>query len=191
MLMTKKLAIFLFLVASACTTAAPTKGIIAKNPAPTIAPPNQEAALVRNLLITLQRRSIAQGVEFCGFVGTDRTGRLVLSEPVRGDQASCRPRAPQNIQIITASYHTHGGYSPDYLGELPSPEDVAGDREMGINGYVSTPGGRFWFIDSAAGQLMQICGFGCLPNDARFQRGGDGPIAASYSFATLIRRHAG
>lgn len=183
---TKKLVILLFLAASACTTAAPTKGIVA----PTITPPSQEAALVRNLLIKLQHASIEQGVEFCGFVGTNPAGKLVLSEPVRGDQASCLPRAPRNIQIITASYHTHGGYSPDYLGELPSPEDVAGDFQMGINGYVSTPGGRLWFIDYRARQLIQICGFGCLPNDARFQRGGDGPIAQSYSFAALSHRHA-
>lgn len=189
-----KLSVLIFVGVSACTTAPPTKGHISKpgDGATQTAPisiPTDEAALVRSLLTELQFVSIQQGVEFCGFVGTNSTGRLVVSKPVRGDKASCLPEYPRNISIITASYHTHGGYDPEYLGELPSPSDVAGDLEMGVNGYVSTPGGRFWYIDSQSRQLTQICGFGCLPNDGRFPRGGDGPIAETYTFASLSRRH--
>ncbi len=183
----KSLVLGLFFVAGACTTTAlPPKG-----PVPPQTPPpaiNGEAALVQSLLSELQKASIQQGVEYCGYVGRAKSGELVLSKPTRGDTASCLPAEPRNIARITASYHTHGGFDPAYTGELPSTDDVDGDYAMNINGYVSTPAGRFWFVDTTRQVIVQLCGFGCLPQDPRFKRGDDGPIAQQYSFKELSLR---
>ncbi len=147
-----------------------------------------EVALVKQVLSELQRPSIRENVEFCGFIGYDKAGRLIASPAARGDEASCLADDPVNIVIITASYHTHGAWSLDYSGEIPSGNDVEADEAMGIDGYVSTPGGRLWYIDTTDMEVSQICGFGCLPRDRRFQRGGDGHIAQSYTYEDLIQR---
>jgi hypothetical protein len=39
---------------------------------------------------------------------------------------------------------------------------MLGDMEEGVNGYVATPGGRFWYIDGDRGVATQICGPGAL-----------------------------
>ena len=183
----KSLALGLFLAAGACTTTA----LPPKAPATPKAPPatiGGEAALVQSLLAELQKASIQQGVEYCGYVGRAKSGELVLSKPTRGDTASCLPAEPRNIAQITASFHTHGGFDAAYTGELPSTDDVEGDYAMKINGYVSTPAGRFWFVDTTRRVIVQLCGFGCLPNDSRFTRGDDGPIAQQYTFKELALR---
>lgn len=157
-------------------------------PATAQAQAREEVALVKRVLAELQRPSIRQNVEYCGYIGYDNAGRLVASEATRGDEASCLADDPRNIAVITASYHTHAAFSPDYSGEIPSGEDVEGDEAMGIDGYVSTPGGRLWYVDTTDMVISQLCGFGCLPRDGRFQRGGDGLIAQSYTYKELVRR---
>ena len=147
-----------------------------------------EVALAKQVLAGLQRVSIRQNVEYCGYLGYTSGGRLVASEATRGSVAACTATATGLIAEITASYHTHAAYSAAYTGEIPSGDDLNGDAALGINGYVSTPGGRLWFLNTAAMEITQICGFGCLPRDGRFRRGAEGRIAERYSYAQLIRR---
>ncbi len=147
----------------------------------------QEVALAKQILGDLQRPSIRQNVEYCGYLGYDRGGKLTASKPTRGDEASCLADDPLNIAVITASYHTHGAFSEDYFGEIPSGDDMEGDEEMGIDGYVSTPGGRLWYVDTTEMETWQICGIGCLARDARFRPGADGRIRQSYSYKQLVR----
>ena len=87
---------------------------------------------------------------------------------------------------VLASLHTHGAYDPVVPAEFPTVLDMESDAREGVNGYVSTPGGRLWFIDSRAMVAIQICGLGCLPQDPDFHAGDDGPIARRYTHAQLV-----
>lgn len=144
-----------------------------------------EVAVARRAFEAIQPVSLRENVEYCGAIGRDRTGRLVASQAARGRIDSCMSHDPSELVVITASYHTHGGYSPEYFNELPSMDDVNGDLAEGIDGYVATPGGRIWFVDTSARRIRQICGLGCLPQAANFVVGSDGPIQQIYSFAEL------
>ena len=155
---------------------------------PATAQSTAEVELVKKTLAKLQRPSIRENVEYCGYIGLDRQGNLVASRATRGDAASCLSVDPKNIRVITASYHTHAAYSPDYSGEIPSGQDVEGDEEMGIDGYVSTPGGRLWYVDTTDMVISQLCGFGCLPRDGRFEQGADGKFQQSYTYKELVYR---
>jgi len=52
------------------------------------------------------------------------------------------------LDIIFASYHTHGAFSPDYSSELPSGDDMESDEAEGIDEWVATPDGRPCYIDT-------------------------------------------
>ena len=150
--------------------------------------PTDEVALVRSVFATLQLRSIAENVEYCGYIGYDADGTLVATPAVRGEEASCLPADPVELDVVVASYHTHGGFSPDYTNEVPSIDDYEGDEAEGIDGYVATPGGRLWYIDTMDEEISQICGLGCLPSDPTFQRGSDGVISQSYTYDELVTK---
>lgn len=166
------------LVLSACTP----------QPAARVSQNSDEVAVARQVFANIQPSSLRGNVEYCGVIGFDNLGRLVASPATRGRIDSCLPDTPAFIFDATASYHTHGGYSPDYFNELPSVEDVRADLADGVDGYVATPGGRIWFVDISARRISQICGLGCLPQAANFVVGSNGPIAQSYSFTELAQK---
>jgi hypothetical protein len=56
---------------------------------------------------------------------------------------------------------------------------MEGDADEGIDGYVATPGGRLWYIDTVDMVASQLCGIGCLPRDPKFVAGQNGEIALS------------
>lgn len=154
---------------------------------PALAQTAAELAFVKKLLFKLQVPSIAENVEYCGFIGYDSMGRLIASQAIRGEYASCASASPRHIKTVTASYHTHAGYSDNHIGEIPSGVDVDGDKRLGIDGYVSTPGGRLWHIDTSRMIISQVCGYGCLPKDRRFVKGSGGKIPQSYTYKELLR----
>lgn len=151
---------------------------------------SSEVTLVSSILADLQLVSFAQNIEYCGYVGFNTDGQLIASKPTRGDEGSCLADDPYHIKVITASYHTHGGHSFDYINEVPSGEDMEGDADEGIDGYVATPGGRLWYIDSVDMIASQLCGIQCLPVDPAFVEGENGHIAESYSYYDLVIRLA-
>ena len=128
----------------------------------------EELAFARTHLGQLQARSLRTGREYCGFFGYDGTGRLVAVKARPGGAASCTAIWPHPRIRVFASYHTHGAWDADADGEVPSVEDMQGDMADGIHGYLSTPGGRFWFIDGPKGVARQICGPGCLAIDPAY-----------------------
>ena len=148
-------------------------------PTAMIAQQADEVALVKGIYETLNSTSIAQNVEYCGYVGFNADGQLIASKPTFGNVDSCLADDPKCIEIITASYHTHGGHSPDYFNEVPSSADMEGDADEGIDGYVATPSGRLWYIDTVDMVASQLCGIGCLPCDPKFVAGQNGEIALS------------
>ena len=147
-----------------------------------------EVAFIKAQLNALQPRSIAENREYCGFLGILPNGDYAISPARRGAPAGCTPdNPPGNLRVI-ASYHTHAAYAPRYDSEVPSSTDLEGDISEGINGYVSTPGGRLWFNDAAAQRTVQICGVGCLFSDPRFQPERVLVVGESYSLAGLRAR---
>lgn len=161
-------------------------GLLACLPLTAFAQP-AEVALIRKTFAWLNPISIAEKVEFCGYVGFDANGELAISEPTRGDEASCLADEPTELEIVLASYHTHGQFSPDYFNEVPSVTDIEGDEDEGIDGWVATPGGRLWFVDTTDMVVSQICGIGCLPADPNFVAGDMGRIAQSYRYTELVK----
>jgi len=146
----------------------------------------EEAAVARKVLTNIQPKSISENVEYCGVIGLNAGGKIVASLPTRGDEGSCLASLNSNIVVETASYHTHGAYSPDYVNEVPSVDDIDADVAEGVDGYIATPSGRFWYNDTEAEEVFQICGPGCLPSDPQFVRGSDGEIYQSYSYSELV-----
>lgn len=148
---------------------------------------NAEVAFMKAQMSALQPRSIAEDREYCGYLGRLANGDFAISPPKRGQPAGCTPNNPPSNMRVIASYHTHAAYAPRYDSEVPSSTDLEGDISEGINGYVSTPGGRLWFTDGAAQSTTQICGIGCLAADPRFKPEPN-PVRQTYTLADLRQR---
>lgn len=128
-----------------------------------------EHFFAHQFLDQMQERTFSTGREFCGYFGYDKTGKLVATKPNRGREASCRTRRiPRSLDVF-ASYHSHGTYSPDYENERPSLDDMMSDIEQELDGYIATPGGRVWFVDSSNEVAIQLCGIDCILSDPNFR----------------------
>ncbi|OSP56603.1 DUF4329 domain-containing protein [Pseudoruegeria sp. SK021] len=150
-----------------------------------------EVAAASSYLSRLQAVSFASNHEYCGVLGYRFDGVIVAIRASEGTRFSCTSGyAPKEVRVF-ASYHTHGAYDVGYDGEVPSVADVLDDMDMGVDGYIATPGGRLWFVDGETGNSRQICGRGCLPVDPHFQPETYGPVLPSYTLATLRRREGG
>ena len=145
-----------------------------------------ELAFATDVLASLQLRSFAGNREYCGYLGLDAEGRLVATPAVAGGEASCSlPRVPAGISVL-ASFHTHSTYSPYYASEWPTAQDIATDRVSGIDGYISTPGGRLWHVDTDTMTVRLLCGAGCLPQDPRYDSAQDGPLRPVMTYRDLV-----
>ena len=106
--------------------------------------------LALRTLDALQHTSIAENREYCGYLGVDASGQVAATPAVPGTVDSCLPVDPPAAFEIYASYHTHGAYSPDEDSEVPSYEDLQGDIEEGVDGYIATPGQLWaWFCTTS------------------------------------------
>lgn len=144
-----------------------------------------EIRFAKKWLADLQQQSFNQNREYCGYFGYSSSGRFAATRPQAGRQDSCDLIWTTKMQIF-ASYHTHGAFDRESYSEFPSALDMETDRQDGIDGYISTPGGRLWFIDSQRMVGQQICGLGCLPQDRNFMPGLDGRIHNSYSYQDIL-----
>jgi len=161
-------------------------------PCAAAAQPAGELAAARDGLMQLQARSFNENREYCGYIGQMPDGRYMATEVTRGGVDSCLSRGDESRFVaVTASFHTHGGFDPDADSEVPSVDDLRGDMEEGVNGYVATPGGRLWFNDWRAGVAHLVCGLGCVGQDPRFRAGVAGPIASRYTLRELQHRQSG
>jgi len=148
-------------------------------------PAGDELAFVTGTLREMQLRSYATGSETCGYVGRDAQGRMMATPINIGREASCLlPRIPAGMRTV-ASIHTHGTYSPAYASEFPTVQDMTTDARDGINGYISTPGGRLWYVDTITMTVRQLCGRGCLPQDPQYRPEDDGPVRPVFTLADL------
>jgi hypothetical protein len=144
-----------------------------------------DAVFAKATLNELQATSFANNREYCGYLVLILDGTLTASAATKGGVDECRPENPPEEHLIVASYHTHGAFEYDTPAEFPSLSDVEADAYEGINGYVSTPGGRLWYVNGVNLTVEQICGVGCMVQDPNFEAGLDGQIKESYSIDEL------
>lgn len=149
----------------------------------------QVQGFARAQLSELQAQSFAQDMEFCGIIFEDREGRLGTTPIVSGEQASCDiAYFDEPGMAPVASYHTHGGYSDEYDSEVPSMQDFDSDVATGLDGFIATPGGRFWRIDATEEVAIQLCGAGCLQQDTRYKPCDAETPREQYTRAELVQR---
>lgn len=139
-------------------------------------------------LAAIQPDSIGLNTEFCGLIGRNEAGELVSTEPLRGVRDGCLPPPdPPGLDVL-ATWHTHGGWSVEYDGEVPSVIDLRGDIEDGLEGYVATPGGRVWRNRARFGVAVLICGTGCVTPDPAYRPCPAFPPGRKYDLKALERR---
>lgn len=184
---------------SACETV-PTGGAYGPGGVPvryndgfSVAPANAPSGpavdnFARSILNNIQAQSIRERREYCGYIFINDAGQLQATPPIPGTFASCEMPIPMAGQGIIASYHTHGAFGRGYDNEVPSTVDLTSDFDFGIDGYVSTPGGRVWLVDFQTQSTRQICGLGCVYQDPGFVPVGEANIRPSYSLAGLEGR---
>lgn len=174
--------ILLITLAAALSACAPLDDDISVDPNLKFA---ETRALAKSTLNKLQGPSIRENREYCAFIGISPEGELRVPETFKGTADSCGIAYPvEDGWTLTASIHTHAGYDPAYNSEFPSSADVESEREAGTHGYVSTPGGRFWFVNGETGVSTQLCGTGCLTQDPRFTESA-GSVKTSYSYREI------
>ena len=156
-------------------------------PGSALAGAEREVDFMRQVLAILQPASILENREYCGFIGYRDDGTLAVTPPEVGTSHRCTSTWPEDMEVV-ASYHTHSAYDPDSWSEIPSATDIEGDEAFGIDGYISTPGGRFWFVDTTDMVVSQLCGIGCLPSDPQFDPTVDGKIRKSYTYEELLKK---
>lgn len=146
----------------------------------------------KSQLAAVQRRSIAEDQELCAIIFEDSNGELGTTPLVAGQKASC------DITFFdepgmgpVASFHTHAAHDPDYDSEAPSVLDMESDIEGGMDGYISTPGGRLWRINAVSEDAIQICGENCLPQDPAYAPCPRFEPAKRYSLDELRARQSG
>lgn len=188
------LALTTFAVLLACTDPTTLQVIPNSQLSRNASPPQAQSdvdVFARNYLDTIQARSIADSREYCGYFFRDSAGRLHASPPRRGTFSGCRMPEPNRGSSVFASYHTHGAYGPHFDREVPSPLDLMADFALGLDGYISTPGGRVWDVNHITQDARQVCGLGCVTADPQFVPRNEANVRQRYTVATLTRRGGG
>lgn len=146
----------------------------------------------RSQLNALQQQSFANDIELCGIIFERGDGTLGASEPRQGDEASCGiSYFDEPGMRPVASFHTHAAQNDAYDSEVPSLLDLQSDAASGMDGYVATPGGRFWHVDAKGPTANLVCGAGCLAQDPRYVPCPAFAPKARYSYADLAARQSG
>ena len=172
-------------------TAVATMGLVAlvsctSQTPPILAQTEDLDQFARSVLDSVQPHSIAQSREYCGYIYVTRTGTLAATAPKAGREDYCDLPTPDDN--VLASYHTHGGYSDVYDNEVPSLDDMRGDIEAEIDGYISTPGGRLWLVDHEARIARQLCRAPCVMADPNNDPADAGYVPRSFTLQELEAR---
>lgn len=145
---------------------------------------------VVDFLEGVQVKSLEADREFCGyFVRVEE--RIVATPPQPGSHYECLSAEPSGDVEVIASYHSHGAFDVNADSEVPSVDDILGDREEEVDGYIVTPGGRVWFHDLESGRVVLICGPKCVISDPEHSDDVFEPIATRYTLEGLRLRFEG
>lgn len=179
---------FVFAILVSCDESPVFQDVAEPNAADPQPNSSAEIAFITAQLNALQPRSIAENREYCGYLGVTLAGEFAISPAKQGDVSGCTPDDPPLGLQLLASYHTHAAYAFAYDSEVPSIADLEGDMDEGVNGYISTPGGRIWLNDANAERTIMLCGLNCVMADSNFQPDPAYPVRQSYSLAELRAR---
>lgn len=154
-----------------------------------------KTAVAYEALFAVQSLSISENREYCGLVIQRKDGSFYRSSASRGGVDWCimpAPSSAEGYQIgdrIVADFHTHAGYRHDADSEVPSVQDMDGNRRAGIPGFLATPGGRFWFISHDGTFARQLCRAGCMPVDPKIPTPHmTESVAAYWTYEQLLER---
>jgi len=109
----------------------------------------------------------------------------MATAPHRGEENSCTPQEPPEDFNYVGSYHTHGAFSVDADSELPSLEDMQADIEEDVDGFIATPGGRIWHIDTIDDIARMVCDRNCVLADPNFDESVLEPVERTYTLEQL------
>lgn len=114
----------------------------------------------REVLNDINPVSVRQNREHGGWVYRNADNTFGYTDPVAGTVASVNLGNPvssvPNGTRASASYHTHGGPDPRYDNENFSPQDLLGDRIVGVDGYLGTPAGFMKFHNHRTGDIKVL-----------------------------------
>lgn len=157
-----------------------------------VVPQSEVQAFAKEQLNALQEQSFSENIELCGIIFETSEGELGASRKTGGDEATCDlSYFDEPGMVPIASFHTHGRFSQNYDGEVPSITDMQSDIASGLDGFISTPGGRLWHIDHESEVANLVCGPNCLIQDARYQPCANDVIPDRYSLSELAARFNG
>ena len=146
----------------------------------------------RAQLNAAQTRSFAEDIELCGIIFEESGGTLGATPLRNGDEASCGVRYFDEPGMRpVASFHTHSSYNEAYDSEVPSILDLQSDLASGMDGYVATPGGRFWHVDHRQPVATQVCGPACLNQDPNYKPCPGFAPDTRYTLPELTKRQTG
>ncbi|MFK7792867.1 MAG: DUF4329 domain-containing protein [Devosiaceae bacterium] len=168
-----------------CRLAILILGIAIVTPSHALAQTADELEIIKIVFEDLQQRSFARNAEYCGYIGYQNADELMVSVITPGDTTGCSPVWPNDFDPV-ASFHTHGGFDERSWSEIPSVDDIEADADEDVDGWVATPGGRLWFLDTEDMTVRLVCGLGCLLQDPRFQREKEIAIDDFYTYEELI-----
>lgn len=153
---------------------------------PIVAQTEDIDAFAKSVLDGLQPVSIAESREYCGYIYETEDGGLAATAPQPGAEDFCD--LPEPDDSVLASYHTHGSFSDQYDNEVPSVDDVTGDFEAQIDGYIGTPAGRVWLVDYDAQIARQLCNAMCVTSDPLNDPAENGFIPQTFTLEELEAR---
>jgi hypothetical protein len=121
---------------------------------------DSQHAAARSALNTINPTSVAQNLEYGGYVYRNADGSYSTTAPVRGTPISLE-LPPISVATpagtrTTASYHTHAAFDPRFDNENFSATDISTDVQFGLDGYLGTPMGAFKWHQIRSGRITTL-----------------------------------
>ena len=112
----------------------------------------------RNVLNGINPTSVAENLEYGGWVYRNSDNTFSATEPIKGtvDRVSIGPPSSVGAGTATATYHTHGATDPRFDSENFSFLDISLNNNWGVDGYLGTPAGLFKFHHFLTGVITTL-----------------------------------
>lgn len=112
----------------------------------------------RNVLNGVNPISVAQNLEYGGWVYRNPDNTFSATEPIKGTVDRVNIGSPTSVSSgsVTATYHTHAAYDPTYDSENFSYLDITMNNNWGVDGYLGTPAGYYKFHHYLTGVITTL-----------------------------------
>ena len=112
----------------------------------------------RNVLNAINPTSVAQNLEYGGWVYRNADRTFSATEPIKGTVDRVNIGSPTNVPsgYATASYHTHAAYDPRFNSENFSTLDITMNNNWGVDGYLGTPAGYYKYHHYLTGVISTL-----------------------------------